>query len=76
MVLLQNQKLQWLHGGSSGAFAAAAAAIFHRVFHLLTFVQVVEPVIGNGRMVEEDVLRSFGLNETKSLVSDQLFNFS
>jgi hypothetical protein len=61
--------LQWSYRGRAGSFAAATLLPFvDRVLDLLTFGEVIEGLPLHRRMVEENVLRAFALNETESLV--------
>ena len=59
-----------------GAFSSVRLPFFNRVFDTLTLGQIVERLVGHGRMMEEDVLSAFGLNETETLLRYQLFDLT
>ena len=59
-----------------GTFALVRGPVVHGVLDMLTFAQRVEALIGHGRMMEKHVLSAVGLNETKALVLNQLFNLT
>jgi hypothetical protein len=60
----------------AGAFAAGGLARLDLVLDLLAFGQIIEALIGHGRVVKEDVLSSVRLDEPKTLVMHKLLDLA
>jgi hypothetical protein len=58
------------------AFAFGRLTLLDRVFDLLSFGQAIEALIGDSRVMEKNVRAGIGLNESKTLVGDQLLDFA
>jgi hypothetical protein len=58
------------------AFALGRLTLLDGVFDLLSFGQAIEALIGDGRVMEKNVGAGIGLNESKTLVGDQLLDFA